>query len=53
VLGGTAQFIVAWLIGATGDAYVPAYYLMAISLLSLATLPLLVTARGMSLKEAN
>ncbi len=40
-LGGTAQFVVAWLIGATGNAYVPAYYLMAISLLSLATLPLL------------
>ncbi len=38
-LGGTAQFIVTWLINETGDLRIPAYYLIAISAISLATLP--------------
>ncbi|WEX90890.1 MFS transporter [Sinorhizobium garamanticum] len=39
LLGGTAQFVVTWLIAATGDGCVPAYYLIAIGALSTATLP--------------
>lgn len=39
LLGGTAQFVVTSLIITTGNEHVPAYYLIAISALSLATLP--------------
>lgn len=39
LLGGTAQFVVTTLIVMTGDNSAPAYYLIAISVLSLATLP--------------
>ncbi len=35
VFGGTTQFIIAWLIGLTGDRLSPAYYLIATSLISL------------------
>jgi MFS family permease len=35
IFGGTAQFIIAWLIGVTGDRLSPAYYLIATSLISL------------------
>jgi MFS family permease len=35
VFGGTTQFIIAWLIGVTGDRLSPAYYLIAASLISL------------------
>jgi MFS family permease len=35
VFGGTTQFVVAWLIGATGDRLSPAYYLIATSAISL------------------
>jgi MFS family permease len=33
--GGTTQFVIAWLIGATGDPLSPAYYVIASSLVSL------------------
>jgi MFS family permease len=35
VFGGTTQFIIAWLIGVTGDRLAPAYYLIATSFISL------------------
>ena len=35
VFGGTTQFVVAWLIRATGDPMSPAYYVIACSVLSL------------------
>ena len=35
VFGGTTQFIIAWLIGVTGDRLSPAYYLIATGLISL------------------
>lgn len=35
IFGGTTQFIIAWLIGVTGDRLSPAYYLIATSLISL------------------
>jgi MFS family permease len=33
--GGTTQFVIAWLIGATGDPLSPAYYVILTSLISL------------------
>ncbi len=35
VFGGTTQFVIAWLIGTTGDPLSPAYYVIATSLISL------------------
>jgi MFS family permease len=35
VFGGTTQFVIAWLIGVTGDPLSPAYYVIATSLISL------------------
>jgi MFS family permease len=35
VFGGTTQFIIAWLVGVTGDRLSPAYYLIATSAISL------------------
>jgi len=35
VFGGTTQFVIAWLIGATGNPLSPAYYLIATSAISL------------------
>jgi MFS family permease len=35
VFGGTTQFVIAWLIGVTGNPLAPAYYVMATSLVSL------------------
>jgi len=35
VFGGTTQFVIAWLIGATGDPLSPAYYVILTSLISL------------------
>jgi MFS family permease len=35
VFGGTTQFIIAWLIGVTGDPLSPAYYVMATSAVGL------------------
>jgi MFS family permease len=35
VFGGTTQFVIAWLIGTTGDRLSPAYYLIATSAISL------------------
>jgi MFS family permease len=36
--GGTTQFVVTWLIGATGDILAPAYYLIATSALGVAAM---------------
>ncbi len=35
VFGGTTQFVIAWLIGTTGDPLSPAYYVIVTSLVSL------------------
>jgi hypothetical protein len=35
VFGGTTQFIIAWLIGVTGDPLSPAYYVILTSAISL------------------
>jgi MFS family permease len=35
VFGGTTQFVIAWLIGATGDPLSPAYYVILTGLISL------------------
>jgi MFS family permease len=35
VFGGTTQFVIAWLIGTTGDPLSPAYYVIVTSLISL------------------
>jgi MFS family permease len=35
VFGGTTQFVIAWLIGATGDPLSPAYYVVLTSVVSL------------------
>jgi MFS family permease len=35
IFGGTTQFVIAWLIGTTGDRLSPAYYVIATSLVSL------------------
>jgi MFS family permease len=35
VFGGTTQFVIAWLIGSTGDPLSPAYYVILTSLVSL------------------
>jgi MFS family permease len=35
VFGGTTQFVIAWLIGTTGDRLSPAYYVIATSVISL------------------
>jgi MFS family permease len=39
LLGGTAQFAVTWLINVTGEALIPAYYLIFICAVSLITVP--------------
>ncbi len=41
IFGGTAQFNVTWLIGATGDIMVPAYYLMAATVLGIVAMALM------------
>ncbi|MBV9992588.1 MAG: MFS transporter [Alphaproteobacteria bacterium] len=41
IFGGTAQFNVTWLIGATGDVMVPAYYLMAATALGIVAMALM------------
>lgn len=38
VFGGTTQFVVAWLIGVTGDPLSPAYYIILTSLIGLAAM---------------
>ncbi|MBV8208490.1 MAG: MFS transporter [Burkholderiaceae bacterium] len=35
IFGGTTQFVIAWLIGITGDPLAPAYYVIATSVVSL------------------
>jgi hypothetical protein len=35
VFGGTTQFVIAWLIGVTGDRLSPAYYVIATSIVGL------------------
>jgi hypothetical protein len=35
LFGGTTQFVIAWLIGVSGNPLAPAYYVMATSLVSL------------------
>ncbi|MBV8977826.1 MAG: MFS transporter [Alphaproteobacteria bacterium] len=41
LFGGTAQFAVTWLIGATGDIMMPAYYLLAATLIGLVAMALM------------
>ncbi len=38
VFGGSAQFIVTWLIGVTGDPLMPAWYVAAVNLIAVAAL---------------
>ena len=35
VFGGTTQFVIAWLIGTTGDRLSPAYYVILTSVVGL------------------
>lgn len=54
VFGGTAQFIVTWLLGLTGDRAAPAYYVMATSVISLwAMFRLMQRGRGSSAEPAH
>ena len=45
VFGGTTQFIVTWLLAATHNPISPAYYLVAMSLISVAAMALLPESR--------
>lgn len=38
IFGATTQFVIAWLIGVTGDPIAPAYYLMAAAALSIVSM---------------
>jgi MFS family permease len=42
IFGGTTQFVVAWLIDVTGNPMVPAYYMMAANVATIAGLSLMV-----------
>lgn len=53
IFGGTAQFNVTWLIGATGDIMVPAYYLMAATLVGLVAMALMPETAPVKVKAAG
>ncbi|OAS25357.1 MFS transporter [Methylobacterium platani] len=53
VFGGSTNYVINWLIAATGDRMAPAYYLAAFSLLGTAAAWLLPETRGRDLDEGT
>ena len=49
VVGGFGPFIVTWMIGATGDALAPSWYVLACGLVTLLSLPFVPEMRGKTL----
>jgi MFS family permease len=51
IFGGSTQFIVTWLIAATGSPMAPAWYLVGISLVSLVAMRMLPESRDTNVQE--
>jgi len=51
LFGGTTQFIVTWLIGATGDAAAPAWYVAGTSVITAIAMIALPESRGRTLED--
>ncbi|MCY1389576.1 Alpha-ketoglutarate permease [compost metagenome] len=51
IFGGSTQFIVTWLIAATGSPMAPAWYLVGISIISLIAMRMLPESRGTNVQE--
>jgi len=51
IFGGSTQFIVTWLIAATGSAMAPAWYLVGISVLSLIAMRLVPESRNINIQK--
>ncbi|RWU21353.1 MFS transporter [Pseudomonas alkylphenolica] len=51
IFGGSTQFIVTWLIAATGSAMAPAWYLVGISVISLIAMRLLPESRNANVQQ--
>src|SRR6185312_9493681 len=51
IFGGSAQFNVTWLIGATGDVMIPAYYLMAATLVGVIVMAMMDETAPVKLEE--
>lgn len=51
IFGGSTQFIVTWLIAATGSAMAPAWYLVGISVISLIAMRLLPESRNADVQQ--
>jgi MFS family permease len=51
IFGGSTQFVVTWLIAATGSAMAPAWYLVGISVLSLIAMRLVPESRNINIQK--
>jgi MFS transporter, MHS family, proline/betaine transporter len=51
VFGGTTQFVVAWLIHATGDSLAPAWYLIASSAIGIIAILMSAETRDVALAD--
>ena len=51
VFGGTAQFVVTWLLAVTQDPLAPAYYVAGMSVVSVAAMMLLPETRGVDVRR--
>jgi len=51
IFGGTTQFVVAWLIHATGDPLVPAWYLIASCAVGIVAILMIKETKGVSLAD--
>ena len=53
LFGGSTQFVLAWLLGATGDALSPAWYVVATSLISTIAIVYMPESKGLTLTPAE
>ncbi|MGF6394697.1 MFS transporter [Pseudomonas plecoglossicida] len=51
IFGGSTQFVVTWLIAATGSAMAPAWYLVGISVLSLVAMRMVPESRNINIQK--
>jgi len=51
IFGGSTQFVVTWLIAATGSAMAPAWYLVGISVLSLIAMRMVPESRNINIQK--
>lgn len=51
IFGGSTQFVVTWLIAATGSAMAPAWYLVGISVMSLIAMRLVPESRNINIQK--